>query len=158
LRKVFGFTGRHLIIFYAVYTKAQPNGVASLYGRTRVTCDKFQSRRKLEMSRGVGIVFLLLALPAGASAQGALNDQQRVGQTLFTQSCGVCHLKPQITANTYGPTLSKESAGGSEDVMRETITNGTPRMPGFKLLFEPTQINAIVAYLKTVPVPQAAPR
>ena len=32
------------------------------------------------MSRGVGIVFLLLALPAGASAQGALNDQQRVGQ------------------------------------------------------------------------------
>ena len=96
------------------------------------------------MSRGVGIVLLLLALPAGASAQGALNDQQRVGQTLFTQSCGVCHLKPQITANTYGPPLSKESAGGSEDVMRETITNGTPRMPGFKLLFEPAQINAIV--------------
>jgi mono/diheme cytochrome c family protein len=42
--------------------------------------------------------------------------------------------------------------------MRETITNGTPRMPGFKLLFEPAQINAIVAYLKTVPAPQAAPR
>ena len=110
------------------------------------------------MSRGVGIVFLLLALLAGASAQGALNDQQRVGQTLFTQSCGVCHLKPQITANTYGPPLSKESAGGSEEVMRETITNGTPRMPGFKLLFEPAQISAIVAYLKTVPAPQAAPR
>jgi mono/diheme cytochrome c family protein len=111
------------------------------------------------MSRGVGFVLLLLSLlslPAGA--QGALNDQQRLGQTLFTQSCGVCHLKPQITANTYGPPLSRESAGGSEDVMRETITNGTPRMPGFKLLFEPAQINAIVAYLKTVPAPQAAPR
>ena len=93
------------------------------------------------MSRGVGIVLLLLALPAGASAQGALNDQQRVGQALFTQSCGVCHLKPQITANTYGPPLSKESAGGSEDVMRETITNGTPRMPGFKHTFEPAQID-----------------
>jgi mono/diheme cytochrome c family protein len=26
-------------------------------------------------------------------------------------------------------------------------------MPGFKLQFEPTQINAIVAYLKTVPAP-----
>ena len=62
------------------------------------------------MSRGVGIVLLFLALPAGASAQGALTDQQRVGQTLFTQSCGVCHLKPQITANTYGPTLSKDSS------------------------------------------------
>jgi len=106
-----------------------------------------------------GVLLLLLALPADTSAQpSALNEQQRIGQTLFTQSCGVCHLKPQITANTYGPPLSKDSAGGSEDVMRETITNGTPRMPGFKLLFEPAQIDAIVAYLKTVPTPQAAPR
>jgi len=110
------------------------------------------------MLRCAGTVFCLVILSSAASAQGALNEQQRLGQTLFTQSCGVCHLKPQITANTYGPTLSKESAGGSEDVMRETITNGTPRMPGFKLLFEPAQINAIVAYLKTVPLPQAAPR
>jgi len=105
-----------------------------------------------------GVLLLLLVLPAGASAQNALNEQQRLGQTLFTQSCGVCHLKPQITANTFGPTLSKESAGGSEDVMRATITNGTPRMPGFKHTFEPAQIDAIVAYLKTVPAPQAAPR
>jgi len=105
-----------------------------------------------------GVLLFALALPPGTSAQSGLNDQQRLGQTLFTQSCGVCHLKPQIIANTFGPTLSKESAGGSEDVMRATITNGTPRMPGFKLLFEPAQIDAIVAYLKTVPAPQAAPR
>lgn len=105
-----------------------------------------------------GVLLLLLVLPNSTSAQGALNEQQRLGQTLFTQSCGVCHLKPQITANTFGPTLSKESAGGRDDVMRETITNGTPRMPGFKHTFEPAQIDAIVAYLKTVPAPQAAPR
>src|SRR5262245_5051685 len=105
-----------------------------------------------------GVLLSLLVLPAGASAQNALNEQQRLGQTLFTQSCGVCHLKPQITANTFVPTLSKHSAGGREYVMRETITNGTPRMPGFKHTFEPAQIDAIVAYLKTVPAPQAAPR
>ena len=35
--------------------------------------------------------------------------------------------------------------------MREVISNGTPRMPGFKHHFEPAQIDAIVAYLKTVP-------
>jgi mono/diheme cytochrome c family protein len=111
------------------------------------------------MLRCASIAFCLVTLSCGASAQpSALNEQQRIGQTLFTQSCGVCHLKPQITANTYGPPLSKDSAGGREDVMRETITNGTPRMPGFKLLFEPAQIDAIVAYLKTVPAPQAAPR
>jgi len=110
------------------------------------------------MSRRVGIVLFLLASPAGVIAQPTLNEQQRLGQTLFTQSCGVCHLKPQITANTFGPTLSKESAGGRDEVMREVIMNGTPRMPGFKLTFEPAQVDAIVAYLKTVPAPQAAPR
>jgi mono/diheme cytochrome c family protein len=43
--------------------------------------------------------------------------------------------------------------------MREVISNGTPRMPGFKYHFDPAQIEAIVAYLKTLPsAPVAAPR
>jgi mono/diheme cytochrome c family protein len=100
------------------------------------------------------------AWPTGASAQqgDTLNDQQRTGQLLFTQSCAVCHLKPQITSNTFGPALSKDSAGGRDDVMREVIMNGTPRMPGFKYHFEPPQVDAVIAYLKTVPTPQPAPR
>jgi mono/diheme cytochrome c family protein len=70
---------------------------------------------------------------------------------LFGQSCAVCHLKQQLGAATYGPPLSKASLGGQEDVMREVIANGTPRMPAFKYHFEPAQIDAIVQYLKTVP-------
>jgi mono/diheme cytochrome c family protein len=103
---------------------------------------------------------LLATWPTGASAQQGekLNDQQQLGQLLFTQSCGVCHLRPQITANTFGPPLSKESAGGRDDVMREVIMNGTPRMPGFKYHFQPTQVDAVIAYLKTVPAPQPTPR
>jgi mono/diheme cytochrome c family protein len=31
------------------------------------------------------------------------------------------------------------------------ITNGTPRMPGFKYTYNPDQIAAIAAYLKTMP-------
>jgi mono/diheme cytochrome c family protein len=105
------------------------------------------------------VAFLLFtSLPQSASAQPAsLNPQQLLGQQLVSQACGVCHLKPQITSQTFGPVLSKDSAGGSEDVMREVIMNGTPRMPGFKLEFQPTQINAIIAYLKTVPAPPPAP-
>jgi mono/diheme cytochrome c family protein len=105
------------------------------------------------------VAFLLfVSLTQIASAQPVtLNAQQQLGQQLVTQSCGVCHLKPQITSQTFGPALSKESAGGSEDVMRQVITDGTPRMPGFKLQFEPTQIDAIIAYLKTVPAPPPAP-
>ena len=110
------------------------------------------------MMRRVGIALCLLTLPQGAFAQptdpgAALNDTQKMGQRLFYQSCVVCHTKPQITSGQYGPVLSKETLGGQEDALRSFISDGTPRMPGFKFQFEPTQINAIVAYLKTVPAP-----
>jgi mono/diheme cytochrome c family protein len=104
-------------------------------------------------------LFLLAALLNAAMAQRAaaddtLNDTQVLGQRLFTQSCVECHARPQLTSGQYGPVLSKESLGGQDGVMREVISNGTPRMPGFKFHFAPAQIDAIVAYLKTVPAPQ----
>jgi mono/diheme cytochrome c family protein len=107
------------------------------------------------------IPFVLALSIAGASAQpgsgdGALDDKQLLGMRLFNQSCRVCHTKPQMVSPLYGPELSQNSAGGQESVMREVIGNGTPRMPGFKYHFEPAQIDAIVAFLKTVPA-QPAP-
>ena len=45
----------------------------------------------------------------------ALNDTQKLGQDLFAQSCGVCHLKPQLTAGQFGPVLSRDSAGGPSE-------------------------------------------
>jgi mono/diheme cytochrome c family protein len=112
------------------------------------------------MIRRVGIALFLLTMPQGVLAQPAdsgvaLNDTQKLGQRLFYQSCVVCHTKPQITSGQYGPVLSKDSLNGQEDVMREFISQGTSRMPGFKFQFEPAQINAIVAYLKTLPAPPA---
>jgi|SRR5262245_3208565 len=104
-------------------------------------------------------VLALFASPQVVSAQQAgapLNDTQKLGQTLFVQSCGVCHLKPQLTAAQFAPVLSGASASGNEDAMREVIANGTPRMPGFKYHFDRTQIAAIAAYLKTIPAPAAA--
>src|ERR1700693_1133898 len=110
------------------------------------------------MIRRVGIALIVLALPHGAAAQPAetgtpLNDTQKLGQRLFYQSCVVCHTKPQITSGQYGPVLSKDSLGGQEEAMREFISAGTARMPGFRFQFEPPQIAAIVAFLKTVPAP-----
>ena len=93
----------------------------------------------------------VLAQPGAANAP--LNDKQLLGMRLFNQSCRVCHTKPQLTSPLYGPALSRQSPGGQEGVMREVISNGTPRMPGFRHQFEPPQIDAIVAYLKTIPAP-----
>lgn len=113
------------------------------------------------MLRRLPALLLLALWPLGASAQPAaepkLNDTQILGMRLFNQSCRVCHAKPQMTSPLYGPALSRDSVGGQEGVMREVIANGTPRMPGFKYHFEPAQIDAIVAYLKTLPPAPAEP-
>ena len=102
---------------------------------------------------------VLVACLGGASAQpagGNLDEKQLLGMRLFNQSCRVCHTKPQMTSPLYGPELSQNSLGGQEAVMREVISNGTPRMPGFKYHFEPAQIDAIISYLKALPAPGAA--
>jgi mono/diheme cytochrome c family protein len=104
-------------------------------------------------------LFVLAVSSQGATAQQAgdnLSDQQKTGRQVFAQSCGVCHLPPSLGAKTYGPPLNKEAGGGDDDVMREFITNGTPRMPAFKYYLKPDQIEAIISYVRTVPVQAAA--
>jgi mono/diheme cytochrome c family protein len=107
-------------------------------------------------------LLLLVALvvwPNLASAQEApLNEKQTAGRNLFAQHCVVCHVRTSLsTLGHYGPALSGMSLGGQEDVMRDVIGNGTPNMPGFKYMFRPEQIEAIAAYVKTLPVPPPAP-
>jgi len=117
--------------------------------------------RHVSPIRAVLILAVFAAAPHHAGAQQAattvaLDDTQLTGMRLFNQSCRVCHTKPQMTSPNYGPELSKDSLGGKDDVLREVIANGTPRMPGFKYHFDRAQIDAIVAYLKTIPARQAA--
>ena len=92
------------------------------------------------------------AAPGGASLSG----EQREGWLLTLQYCALCHTRTNLhSSTTIGPILSRDSAGGRDDVVRQVISDGTPNMPGFKHLLEPGEIAAIAAYLKTVP-PQAA--
>jgi mono/diheme cytochrome c family protein len=110
--------------------------------------------------RSVLVAAFVVAFAAAAYAQGspdaAFTDAQKLGLRLFSQSCGVCHTPVQQRARQYAPTLSRETLGGDEELIREYISSGTPRMPGFRYNFEPEQIAAIAQYLKTVP-PQPAP-
>jgi len=113
------------------------------------------------MPRGVLAAAFVVASTSGALAQGAdasFSDAQREGLRLFSQSCGVCHTVVQQRTRQYGPVLSRETLGGDEELIREYISNGTPRMPGFRYYFEPAQIGSIVQYIKTItpPTPAAA--
>lgn len=106
-----------------------------------------------------GILSLLLALsPAWAYAQAAgAGDTERTGHQLFTQSCAVCHLKPQLISRRYGPELNHDTVAGRQEAIRAFIEAGTPRMPGFRYELSPAQIDAIIAYLATVPAAPQAP-
>jgi len=106
------------------------------------------------------VAVLVTLSPGGASAQqDALNEQEQIGRQVLAQSCGVCHLPTQLNARTFGPRLSQETAGGNAEVIRAVISDGTPRMPAFKHYLDRAQIDAIIAYLKTVPpAPASQPR
>src|SRR5215831_17021745 len=63
----------------------------------------------------LGVLLLGVLAAGGASAQQAGTDDgltatQKLGRQVFAQSCGICHLPPQINARTYGPLLSKDTA------------------------------------------------
>lgn len=108
----------------------------------------------------LAVLFLVIATPQSGFAQQAadgVTDQQRRGRQMLAQSCGVCHLPPARNARTYGPPLNKVASGGNDGVMRQVILEGTPRMPAFKYFLQPADVDAIIAYVRTVPVPAAAP-
>jgi mono/diheme cytochrome c family protein len=107
------------------------------------------------------LVFLLIAGAPSTFAQQApdgLTDQQRLGRQLLSQNCGVCHLPPARNAKTYGPMLHMGTSGGNNDLVRKIILEGTPRMPAFKyMLTQGSDLDAIIAFIRTVPTPPPAP-
>ena len=108
------------------------------------------------MKHGVSTLALALAAATAHAQQTDLNETQRLGRQVFAQSCGICHLQPSMGVKTYGPMLNKAATSGNDEVMRAFIVNGTDRMPAFKYYLKPAEIDAIIAYLRTVPVPAPA--
>lgn len=98
------------------------------------------------MIAGVGL-FPLWAQRAAAPLAG----KELAGKKLFLQRCSICHMPPlnDPEGQPYGPKLSgfvKDTA--TETRARETIKNGTPRMPGFQYGLDQEQIDNIITYLK----------
>lgn len=110
--------------------------------------------RILKNASLIGLLITALGSAAAWAQQpdGGLSEKQMRGRQLLAQACGVCHLQPSMGAKTYGPPLNKASANGNNDVMRTFIMEGTPRMPAFKHHFKSADIDAIIDYVRTVPV------
>jgi mono/diheme cytochrome c family protein len=105
------------------------------------------------MKRSALLSALLLAalMQSAPAADVELNQTQMLGRRLVDQHCGVCHTRPTLVSGLYGPELSRDTASGRQEIVREIVTNGTPRMPAFKYMFSEEQIAAIAAYLAVLP-------
>jgi mono/diheme cytochrome c family protein len=105
------------------------------------------------------LLALIAALAVVARAQqpaaekSPLSGTQKLGQLVFEQRCAICHAPARAGFQMYGPALYKDLVNGNEDAIKEMIRSGTAKMPGFRFGLEPSEIDAIVEYLKTVPKP-----
>ena len=117
---------------------------------------------------GYGILLMCgvispIALAAQSPSSGAspvLTEQQRTGKGLFLQNCALCHVpnrpNPKSTeeGTTVGPRLNGKLSGPKplpDAVARTFIQKGVEgKMPGFQYGLEPKEIDAIIAYLKTL--------
>ena len=101
------------------------------------------------------VVFALAAWPLAASAQDSLSQQQKHGRFILTQNCNVCHLPQNPNSKTYGPLLNKAAANGDDMLMKEVILNGLVRMPAWKYTLSSSDVDDIIAYVRTLPAPAA---
>jgi mono/diheme cytochrome c family protein len=88
---------------------------------------------------------------ASRGAIGSLTDQQTQGLELFNQSCQVCHTEATLNSALWGPALSVNTLGGDATKIHDEIANGDGTlMPAWKYKYSSAQIDAIVAYIKTM--------
>lgn len=98
---------------------------------------------------------------ASAARPAPLNEQQTLGKRLFNQNCALCHAPepdnvkdPNDKGKSVGPLLEgvfRPPRSRPEAVVKTFIQQGIEgKMPGFRYGLEPAQIDAIIAYLKTL--------
>jgi mono/diheme cytochrome c family protein len=87
-----------------------------------------------------------------AATPPSLSEDELRGKKLFVQRCALCHdLLGQPASTTVGPWVDAETVKSrGEARVRDQITKGSRRMPGWQYTFDAPQINQLIAYLKTV--------
>lgn len=123
----------------------------------------------MKSERGWKIAFLclaacLLGIPsevpaqfrttADAEANPRLNDQEMRGSGIFLQRCSLCHLPKRTPPyKPFGPILTgilKGAPAAKENTVRQMILMGTEKMPGFRYGLSTSEMDDLIAYLKTL--------
>jgi mono/diheme cytochrome c family protein len=99
---------------------------------------------------------------AQAQSTSTASDTEMFGRKIFQTRCAMCHVGQNPATElqdgtagqqwTFGPLLSKANAA-NEATLRNKIKNGGPRMPAYKLALTDTDINQVIAFMKTLEQP-----
>lgn len=116
------------------------------------------------MSRTFLVLVQIAVLGGTLHAQSPqLSPAESSGRKIFQTRCAMCHVGQDPATemglatgtpaprrpSTFGPLLSKAQAT-DEAKLRDKITNGSARMPAYKLSLTPDEIGQVMAFLKTV--------
>lgn len=94
------------------------------------------------------------AAPAAqAPPEATVSPEAVEGRRLFQQKCALCHVAAVRDRDPYGPRLSRQQVARSEEGVKQIIRSGIGRMPGFQHALQPSQVDMIVAFMKTLAAP-----
>lgn len=94
-----------------------------------------------------------IVLPIGAS-KASDRELEKRGQSIMLAKCGSCHaisktgLSPFASAPPFRDLHRKFKVEFLAEALAEGISTGHPSMPTF--VFQPPEIDAIIAYLKSL--------
>jgi mono/diheme cytochrome c family protein len=112
------------------------------------------------------VIFCALALLAvvgceaerrKSDAELGLNPTQAMGRHVFDANCARCH-EPYSSRGLHGPSLHNiykrqylpSGMPANDDRITEVISRGRAKMPAFGNTLSDAQVNALLAYLKTL--------
>ncbi len=97
------------------------------------------------------------AAASSPAASPRLNEQEMGGKKVFMRRCALCHLPPPETKPKMRPSsgpvlygLWKDAKPSKEEFVRQIILKGSAHMPGFQYILERSEIDDLMAFLKTL--------
>ena len=97
------------------------------------------------------------AEPRKSDAELGLNPTQAIGRHVFDANCARCH-EPYSSHGLHGPSLHNlykkqylpSGMPANDERIAEVIVRGHGKMPGFGGTLSDSQIDTLLAYLKTL--------
>jgi mono/diheme cytochrome c family protein len=91
----------------------------------------------------------LLLLCFASAAMASSKSQREHGAALFaTSGCQHCHTIRNVGGHK-GPNLSSVGRTKSKEAIRAQVVNGSKVMPAFGDVLQPTELDDLVAYLRS---------